>query len=216
MNWEVTKLRQWRVRNSLTQVDAARLLGVSQSYLSLLEQGARPLRRELRDRLAAVGRDRRKPEAMDDRFRAQLSALGYPGFAHVIPARAAAEPGGVLLNVLSQPTVDSRITEALPWLARKYASGIDWCWLVQAAKLRNLQNRLGFLLQLVCVSGVDGGAMKDALSELERSRLLAEATFCWDSMPAAIRKWIRERRSPEAAYWNVVSMMRAENIGGVG
>lgn len=50
----VTQLRRWREQNNLTQVDAARLLGVSQPYLSLLEKGVRPLRRELRDRINAV------------------------------------------------------------------------------------------------------------------------------------------------------------------
>jgi hypothetical protein len=142
-----------------------------------------------------------------------LSALGYPGFAHIDPARPAPDPTSVLLDALSQPTVDARITEALPWLAREYAAVLDWFWLVQQAKLRNLQNRLGFLIQLT--SSRDNGepAMKKALDELERARLLAEATFSWDSMPAPTRKWIRERRSPEAAYWNIVSLMQSEDRG---
>ena len=203
-----TKLRRWREQNNLTQVDAARLLGVSQPYLSLLEKGARPLRRELRDRLNAVHPDRTHHDTTDDRLRAQLSALGHHGFAHIEPARPAPEPAVVLLSALSQPTVDARITEALPWLAREYADTIDWSWLVQQAKLRDLQNRLGFLIQLASVAGIREPGMKDAWDELEKARLLAEATFCWDSMPAPTRKWMRERRSPEAEHWNVVSLMR--------
>ena len=204
------KLRRWREQNNLTQVDAARLLGVSQPYLSLLEKGTRPLRRELRDRLSVVRADGGKHDTTDDRLRAQLSAHGYPGFAHVDPARPTTEPAVVLLNALSQPTVDARVTEALPWLAREYADTMDWSWLVEQAKLRNLQNRLGFLMHLANASGVSEPAMKDALDELGKARLLAEATFCWDSMPAPTRKLMRERRSPEAEYWNVVSLMRSE------
>jgi transcriptional regulator with XRE-family HTH domain len=204
----VTKLRRWREQNSLTQVDAAGLLGVSQPYLSLLEKGSRPLRRELRDRLNAVRSGRRERDTADDRLRAQLSALRYPGFAHIDAARPAAEPSVVLLNALSQPTVDARITEALPWLVREYAGTMDWCWLVRQAKLRNLQNRLGFLVQLANSSGASEPEMKEVLDELDKARLLAESTFLWDSMPAPTRKWMRERRSPEAQHWNVVSLMR--------
>jgi transcriptional regulator with XRE-family HTH domain len=207
----VTKLRRWREQYSLTQVDAARLLGVSQPYLSLLEKGARPLRGALRDRLNVVRPDVEKQETIDDRLRAQLSALGYPGFAHVDPARPAAEPAVLVLSALSQPTVDARVTEALPWLAREYADTLDWTWLVEQAKLRNLQNRLGFLIALASASGVSEPAMKEAMDELDKARLLAEATFCWDSMPAPTRKWTRERRSPEAEHWNVVSLMRPES-----
>jgi hypothetical protein len=44
--------------------------------------------------------------------------------------------------------------------------------------------------------------------------LLAEATFCWDEMPDPTRKWMRERRSPEAEHWNVVSLMQPEDSTG--
>lgn len=205
----VRKLRRWREQNNLTQVDAARLLGVSQPYLSLMEKGMRPLRRELRDRLDAVRFSHVEPGTMSDRLRTQLSALGYPGFAHVDPVRPAPEPALVLLNALSQPTVDARVTEALPWLAREYAGSLDWLWLVQQAKLRNLQNRLGFLVQLSNPAAEP--AMQEAIEELDKARLLAEATFCWDGMPDATRKWIRERRLPQAEHWNVVSLMRSED-----
>jgi transcriptional regulator with XRE-family HTH domain len=202
-------LRRWRDRNNLTQADAARLLGVSQSYLSLLEKGARPLRRELRDRLKVV-RLRGGDLSTDDRLRARLSALGYPAFAHIDPARPAPEPTMVLLDTLSQPDVDARVAEGLPWLAREYAGAVDWPRLVQQAKLRNLQNRLGFLIQLAIDSTAGpeiDSAVDEAREELEKSRLLAEATFCWDSMPPATREWMRERRSPAAEHWNVVSLI---------
>jgi len=52
------------------------------------------------------------------------------------------------MDALSQPTLDARITEALPWLLREYAGKVNWTWLVRQAKLRNLQNRMGFVTQL--------------------------------------------------------------------
>src|SRR5659263_346187 len=79
-------LQRWRRRNSLTQVEAAALLGVSQTYLSLLEKGARPLTAQLRNRLRVVHPAQLRDSAGSD-FRAKLSALGYPGFAHVTPSR---------------------------------------------------------------------------------------------------------------------------------
>jgi hypothetical protein len=157
-------------------------------------------------------RNTRKGDTTEDRLRTQLSALGYPGFAHINPARPASEPAVVLLNALSQPTVEARITEALPWLARNYAGTLDWTWLVQQAKLRNLQNRLGLLIRLASAPREGEPAMIDAMHELEKARLLAETTFCWDSMPAPTRKWMRDRRSPEAQHWNVVSLMRSEDL----
>lgn len=43
--------------------------------------------------------------------------------------------------------------------------------MVHQAKLRNLQNRLGFVLQ---VSGADSPELNEAIRELERARLLEE------------------------------------------
>jgi hypothetical protein len=54
--------------------------------------------------------------------------------------------------------------------------------------------------------------MQRALDELDEARLLAEATFRWDSMPPATRKWMRENRSSEAAHWNVVTRIRPEDL----
>lgn len=199
-------LQHWRKRNNLTQVDAAMLLGVSQPYLSLLEKGARPLTATLRSRITAFHRTHRLDSAAE-RLRAQLSALRYPGFAHVTPSRPKTSPDALLASVLSQTDADARVVEALPWLVRRYADQMDLAWLVRLAKLQNLQNRLGFVLQ---TAGVETPELSAAVHELERARLLQEATLCWDSMPAATRKWMRVNRSPLAAYWNVVTTLRPE------
>jgi transcriptional regulator with XRE-family HTH domain len=203
-------LHGWRNTRGLTQVEAAEMLGVSQTYLSLLETGSRPLTKDLRSRLQALGNSREPQASQTERsFRPQLSALGYPGFRHVGASRRRATPGSLLLQALRQPDLDARVCEALPWVARQYAADVDWEWLVRHAKLHDFQNRLGFLLEL---AGTGTEPMARAKSELEAARLLAEATFCWDSMPEATRRWMRQNRSPEASHWNVVARLRAEDL----
>ncbi len=205
-------LQHWRKRNGLTQVDAASLLGVSQPYLSLLEHGARPLTAALRKRMKTARRAVSQSdgqEAAEDSFRAQLSALGYPGFAHVAPARPKPSPDHLLLSVLARPDADARIVEGLPWLVRQYARQMDLNWLVRQAKLQNLQNRLGFLLQ---VAGVQTQEVLSAVRELDRARLLQEATLCWDSMPAPTREWMRANRTTLAQHWNVLTRLQPEDI----
>ena len=205
-------LQRWRRRNNLTQVEAATLLGVSQPYLSLLEKGARPLTAELRNRLRVV-HPAQPRDPSDDAFREQLSALGYPGFAHVPPSRPRPSPDALLLSVLARPDVDSRVVEALPWLVQRYAAQLDQVWLVLQAKLQNLQNRLGFVLQ---TAGAEAPELTAAIHELERARLLQEATLCWDSMPAATREWMRVNRPHLAAHWNVLTTLRPEDSGYAG
>jgi transcriptional regulator with XRE-family HTH domain len=201
-------LQHWRKRNNLTQVDAASLLGLSQPYMSLLEHGARPLTAALRKRMKAAHRSD-SPEAVEDSFRAQLSALGYPGFAHVAPARPKPNPGKVLLSVLASADTDSRIVEGLPWLVRQYNRKMDLNWLVRQAKLQDLQNHLGFLLQM---AGVETQEVLSAVRELDRARLLQEATLCWDSMPAPTREWMRANRTTLAKHWNVLTRLQPADV----
>lgn len=204
-------LRGWRKARGFTQAEAAGMLGVSQTYLSLLETGRRSLTKDLGSRLQALGSQRKpyasQPEAS---FRPELSALGYPGFRHMRAHRRRTSPATLLLRALRQPDLDARVCEALPWIARRYAAEVDWAWLVRQAKLHDFQNRLGFLLEL---AGPGTEAMARAKSELDAARLLAEATFCWDSMPEATRQWMRQNRSPDASRWNVVTRLRVEDLG---
>jgi len=200
-----TTLQSWRKRNQLTQVDAANLLGVSQTYWSLLEKGARRTTPALRQRLQAA--HRRAPDDTEaERIRAGLSALGYPAFAHTKPARSKPSPDSFLLSILAQPDVDARVVDALPWLVRNHAAQMDLPWLVRQAKLQNLQNRMGFIFREAAVDTVAG-----AIEELDRARLLQEATLCWDAMPAATRNWMRLNRSPSAAHWNILTRLRSDD-----
>lgn len=193
-------LQQWRKRNRLTQVEAATLLGVSQPYLSLIEKGLRPLTADLRSRMRTFTQTL-PPRSTED-FPSQLSALGYPAFAHVPPRGARLSPESVLISILSQPDADARVVEALPWLIRTYQDLLDFPRLARQAKLLNLQNRLGFLLQ---IAGTNSPALAAAKDTLDQARLLREDTLCWESMPAAAREWIRKHRSPVASHWNIVT-----------
>lgn len=204
----MSEVLHWRRQNGLTQVNAASLLGVSQPYLSLLEKGARPLTPALRARMKGARRKHRDGVA-DDRSRAQLSALGYPGFVHVPKSKRTPRAAEFLIAILARPDADARIVEALPWLISAYQHQLDFGWLVLQAKLQNLQNRMGFLLQVASVNTPNG---LSAVRELERSRLLQEDTLCWDSMPAAAREWMRANRTPLAEHWNVLTRLQAGDV----
>ena len=73
--------------------------------------------------------------------------------ANVTPSRRKPCPDALLLSVLAQPDADARVVDALPWLVRQYASQMDFLWLVRQAKLQDLQNRLGFVLQVAGPQG---------------------------------------------------------------
>lgn len=204
----LTALQRWRKQKHLTQVDAAALLGVSQPYLSLLEKGARPVTPEIRRRLLpSVGLPPDR-HASDDRKCEDLSALGYPGFGHYKPTRGRLRADALLLSILAQPDADARLVAALPWLIRHHAADFNLPWLVRQAKLRDLQNRLGFLL---ATSAAKSPKIIDAVQELEKARLLREDTLCWDSMRPNTRSVLRERRSATAAHWNIVTLLRPED-----
>lgn len=188
------QMTEWRKTNRLTQVEAAEFLGISQTYLSLMEKGTRPVTAKVRERLETAG----GLPLQEANRNAELSALGYPGFAHVVPSRLRPAADAWVLSLLKEADADARVVEALPWVLRRYASQMDIAWIVRQAKLANQQNRLGFLLELAAVP--DGG-------ELAKARLLAESTMCWDSMPQPTRVWLRQNRSPLAEFWNVVTTM---------
>jgi len=54
--------------------------------------------------------------------------------------------------------------------------------------------------------------VKEYAAVLDRSRLAKEGTLCHDSLTEAERKWLRVNRPPEAAHWNLLTDMKAENL----
>jgi transcriptional regulator with XRE-family HTH domain len=219
-------LREARRKKGWTQEETAEKLGVTQAYLSMLESGRRAmpytLARQAVETLDApptalpLRASATETPGESDKLGRQLASLGYPGFAH-LRARARRNPAEVLLTALHVADLDSRVTEGLPWLALAYAE-MDWDWMVQNAKLLDRQNRLGFVVtlasQLASKSADSRGAgrLREYVGVLERSRLVMEDTLCQDSLTEAERKWLRANRPAEAAHWNLLTDMKAENL----
>ena len=150
-----TDLRSVRQQRGWSEQEAARRLGVSQSYLSMLEGGKRRLTsRVARRAMSVFGLPPTvlPPSPPENQWGAetlaqQLAALEYPGFAYMRSHRPKRNPAEVLVGALSNDQLEARVVEALPWLLLRY-SNTDWAWLVEQAKVRDLQNRLGFVASL--------------------------------------------------------------------
>ena len=220
------ELKAARVEKGWTQKEAAERLDVTQAYLSMLERGRRvmPVRLArkaagmldapattlpLREEFAVTG-------GGSEKLRRELAALGYPGFGH-LRGGARRNPAEVLLHGLGEDNLESRVTEGLPWLTLKYAE-MDWDWLVERAKMRDRQNRLGFVATMaeqLAARDEDAGRRRrlaEYVAVLERSRLVREDTLCHESLTEAERKWLRGNRPAEAAHWNLLTDMRVENL----
>ena len=214
-------LKSGRSAKGLSQVQAATLLGVSQPYLAMLESGRRRLTPELARRAMKVydlpptvlppsellSRHRVDAEALAR----DLAALGYPGFAYLRPRNwKPKNPSEVLLTALAQDDLEARLVEALPWLVLRYWP-LDREWLVREAKLRDLQNRLGFVVSLArrlaerARDEHKARALNELETELGRSRLAREDTLCKASLPESERRWLAENRPEEAKHWNVLA-----------
>jgi len=220
------QLRAARQSRGWTQVEAAARLGVSQPYLAMLEAGQRPLtpavaRRAMRVYrlspvvLRPVGVPAR---VTGDTLARDLAALGYPGFTHVAPRGSVRKaPAAVLLAALAQPELDARVVEALPWLLLRYWD-LDPAWLVREAKLRDLQNRLGFVVSLAReVAEREGdprrlAALRALEVALEPSRLAREDTLGRAGLAEAERRWLTAHRSEAARHWNLLTDWTAEAL----
>jgi transcriptional regulator with XRE-family HTH domain len=213
-------LRSARKALAWTQTQAASRLGVSQAYLAMLETGKRPLNPAFIRRAAEVYElpPGEVPPSDVYRYRADasqdlavdLAALGYPGFAYLRPARwKAKNPAQVLLDALGEADLEARLVEALPWLAVQFAP-FDDRWLVRQAKLRDLQNRLGFVVELArglaerAHDEEKAQALRGLEGRLERSRLVFEDTLC-KTVREPQRRWLAERRSESARRWNLLT-----------
>jgi len=222
-----TDLKDGRRRKGWTQEQAARRLGVSQPYLSLLENGTRRVPEKLAHRAAAlfglsparlpmktswhsVQADESNALASD------LAALRYPGLSYLKSTRKK-NPAEVLLSALSVKNLDARLTEALPWILVRYAD-LDWEWLFCAAKVNDLQNKLGFLISVARrfaekLGKHDTAALlRDQETVLERSRLMKEETLCHDSLSQAERRWLKSNRTAEARHWNLLTDLAPEHL----
>jgi len=216
-----------RKKSGLTQVRAAARLGVTQGYLSQLEEGMRPLTAEMTKKMVRLFELSptelpleqylwKVRAATDERLAEDLSALKYPGFSHLKHGRPK-NPAVVLISALRAPELDARLVEALPWVVWTYHE-MDWNKLVTAAKARDLQNRLGFVTNVARRTAELKADKHRVLflgkkeRELEDSRLAKEGTLCHDSMTESEKKWLRKTRPDAARYWNLLADLSPDTI----
>jgi hypothetical protein len=153
-----------------------------------------------------------KPDYADE-----LANLGYPGFAHVRTGTARFNPAQLLVLALSEPVLDRRVAEALPWLAARYAQ-LDWDRVLREAKLRGLQNRLGFALAVATRLAEEkshwesASRLQEAAEQLRDQVLYKLDTFCNERMTAVERKWLEQNRPEYAVTWRVLSDLEPSQL----
>lgn len=221
------ELKQYRKKSRVTQEDAARALGVSQTYLSLLESDKRPLTAKLwakavkkfdlpLTKLPSKASEYKVVAKTDDQITHDLAMLGYRGFSHWKPSRKQ-NPADVLLSALNAGKRDARLVEALPWVVFAFPE-MEWNSLLTSAKAHDLQNRLGFVVNLARrLAEMRGDETKaDKLrtveARLETSKLEREGTLCKDTMTNAERKWLLAERPAEAKYWHLATDLVPQHL----
>lgn len=219
-------LKAVRLQKGWSEAEAAARLGVSQPYVSMLEAGQRRLTPTLARKVrrayalspvvlpATEVRQQVRPATLTK----ELAALGYPGFAY-LRGKQKRNPAEVLLTALNQGELEARLVEALPWLVLHYWD-MDTGWLVSQAKLRNLQNRLGFVVDLarqvadrVKPAVVDRAEkLKQLEAELNESRLVREDTLGKSHLGTAEKEWLLKNRPPQARHWNLLTNLQVDML----
>jgi hypothetical protein len=151
-----------------------------------------------------------------------LTRLGYPGFAYRRKPGPKRNPTEVLLRALARDELDPRLVEALPWLLLRF-EGFDREALVLPAKLRDLQNRLGFTVALAREVAERDPRWRHRAGELcgleeflEPSRLAREDTYGGMVGSRRMRNWLRSHRSKAAEHWNILTDLKTEHLPYVG
>ena len=218
------ELRSARTASQWTQAEAAHRLGVTQAYLSMVERGSRPVSNELASTVLrvlpfpAVARPLGNvvTPANELFFKEALGELGYPGFAY-LHGGASLNPAELILLALDSEELDTRVTEALPWLPLRFPD-LPWAWLLRETKLRDRQNRLAYVTVIAkdaaqAESSTEVAAILNVqLTLLERSRLANEDTLCKASLSRAERSWLRQHRPSAAVHWNLLTDLKAEDL----
>jgi transcriptional regulator with XRE-family HTH domain len=216
----VADLAKVRALANLTQTEAAERLAVSQPFLSMLESGKKQPSETMLAKMRSVYAlpptylplELPAPSAAWF-FQQELGSLGYPGFAY-LAAKPTTNPAALLLAALDQEDLDQRVVEGLPWLPLSFST-MNWDWLVPQAKLRDRQNRLGFVVALAAELASDEEVRERLWSvarQLERSRLAADDTLCYDSMNETQRAAVKRKRTPLAAQWKLLTDLSAERL----
>jgi transcriptional regulator with XRE-family HTH domain len=222
------EFRTWRRKTGRTQAEAARAVGVRQPFVCAVEKGLRPVTPVLKNWLYSVC-----PEALtvvlpqagketqsSEQLKELLGSLGYPGFAYLARSSKKVDPLEVLLDALKTEDLDQRVTDALPWLLA-HRRDLDGRRLTDEVRLSNLQNRLGFLLE-VTVEATKALHFNDATARLEpwlcwlrEARLFKEDTLCKKSLTQVERRRLRRRRPKAARFWRLYTDVNAKDVANV-
>lgn len=221
-----SQLLQARQNRNWEQIETAEKLGVSQSYLSLLETGKREITKKIS--LRAVKLFGFSPTALpieskfeelvsvkNDELAQDLGTLGYPKFAF-LKSKKTKNPLEVLFLALKIENLESRLVEALPWIIFTY-SDLDWEKLFKLIKINDLQNKLGFLLCLAreiaerLKDGQKVEFLREREAELAKSRLLQETSFS-RNLTETEKKWLKTNRSADAKFWRVLSDLEVKHL----
>jgi transcriptional regulator with XRE-family HTH domain len=225
-------LRNKRREAGFTQERLAARLGLTQEYVSLMERG----RRAVPDHVAkAIARCLRLPASalpfpestankpVSEQWVEQaLARLEYPGLAYLKKQGPRRNPAEVLLRALARDDLDPRLMEALPWLLLQFADAA-FETLAVPAKMKDLQNRLGFMVSLAREVAEHNPRWQHRAADLlgleellEPSRLARED--CYGAMASGdrMRDWLRNNRSRNAEHWNVMTDLRKEHLSYAG
>jgi len=223
------QLAHYRKQKRRTQVETARALGVSQTYLSLLEAGKRPLNKRLQKRAARIFElpptelparllSGELPSVTDDQLAADLADLGYPGFAHLRRKRQRRKnPADVLLSGLNANNRDARVVEAFPWLVLAFPN-MNWKDLTRTAKTYDLQNRLGYVVSVARQfaetrsNEAVAAELNRRETQLEPSMLAREDTLCNESMTKTERRWLAMKRPTNAMHWHMLADLLPDHL----
>ncbi|MGB8258702.1 MAG: helix-turn-helix transcriptional regulator [Terracidiphilus sp.] len=237
-----SEFRTWRKKAGKTQVDAARAVGVRQPFVCAVEKGLRPVTPALKNwmysvcpqaltetstPLASASGHRHWQSAIDreaapysEVLKELLGNLGYPGFAYLARRPRKVDPLLVLLDALNTEDLDQRVTEALPWVLA-HQLDLDWKKLTDEVRLRNLQNRLGFLLE-VTVEATRKLHLNDVTVKLEpwlnwlrEARLYKEDTLCKKSLTQVERGRLHRSRPKAARFWRLLTDLNAKEVANV-
>jgi transcriptional regulator with XRE-family HTH domain len=210
------QLKKARLERGWSQQEAAGRLGVTQSYYSMLESGRRSLTPRVRKLMqlfklspTVLPVHEVREGVTDDFLARELALLGYPGFAHLRRGGRTVNPAEYLLTALAQRNLEARVAEGLPWLVRRYPD-VPRDWLVREARVRNLQNRLGFVVTLgrLAAGENDPQPLEQTLAD---SKLEKVDSFCKE-LHEAERQWLMENSSREAKQWNLLSDLRPDML----
>ena len=108
------------------------------------------------------------------------------------------------------------VVAGLPWLVLHHPD-MDWPWVLNQARMRNLQNRVGFILSLTRQVAVRLNKTRAARqltavqAAFEEARLAREDTFS-TALTRAEQAWLRRERSEEARHWNVLTELSVNDV----